>query len=160
MAFNSECTLQLFDVGKKDAVMQRFSVLTIVCSFLAVGFLSGCGDADSGLAIQGEYVDNYDTAHAITETTWTAGESVYLISQFSNDTQMVIAQNDSANEWNADLWSRFDWTENADGLWVCQTAYDAASEEDAMAVTAADATDPANGGCSSFAWSKLEVAGE
>ena len=139
--------------------MQRFSVLAIVCSFLAVGLLSGCGE-DSGLAIQGEYVDNFDTAHVITESTWTSGESIYQISQFSNDTQMVIAQNDSGNEWNADLWSRFDWTENADGLWVCQTAYDAASGEAGMNTAAADATDPANGGCSSFAWSKLDTAGE
>ena len=140
--------------------MQHFSCLVIVLSFVNLGVLSGCGDVQTGLEIQGQYIDNYETSHEITESTWTMGDSVYLISQFSNDTKMVIAQNDSANEWNAELWSRFDWTENSDGLWYCQSAYDAASEEAAMNTAAADTTDPANGGCNSFEWTKMEVAGE
>ena len=121
--------------------------------------MSGCGD-EAGLAIQGQYVDVYETSHEITESTWTQGESVFQISQFSNDTKMVIAQNDSGNEYNPNLWSRFDWTENADGLWYCQTAYDAATEEDAMNTAAADPSDPATTGCSSFPWTMLNAAGE
>ena len=73
---------------------------------------------------------------------------------------MLVAQNDSGNEWSADLWSRFDWTENEAGLWYCQTAYGAESEEAAMMTEAPDATDPANSGCGSFSWSKLELAGD
>jgi hypothetical protein len=147
--------------GEKDAVMQRFSVLAIVCSVLAVGFLSGCGDdTSSDLAILGQYVDNYDTNHEITNEMWTSGESGFMITQFSNESQMLIAQNSSENEWSANLWSRFDWTEDSDGLWICQTAYDAESEEAAMNIAAADATDPANTGCSSFSWTKLVAAGE
>ena len=139
--------------------MQRFSTWMMVCSLAVAGMVTGCGDSESGLAIMGEYVDQYATSHVITETTWTQGESVYQISQFSNDAQMVIAQNGSENEWNAELWSRFDWTENTDGLWYCQTAYDAASAEDAMNTAAADATDPATSGCNTFAWTKMD-AGE
>ena len=146
--------------GEKDAVMQRFSVLAIVCSVLAVGFLSGCGDAESGLSFQGQYADEYGTAHEITETTWTAGDSSYQITQFSNETQMIIAQNDSGNEYNPDMWSRFDWAENDDGLWICQTAFNAESGEDALNTAAPDSGDPATSGCGTFKWTKMVSAGE
>jgi len=147
-------------IWEKDAVMQRFSSFVIVLSFLGAGFLSACGDAGSELAIQGLYVDNYETAHEIDNETWSIGTSSFLITQFSNVTQMVIAQNDSQNEWSAEQWSRFDWTENSDGLWICQTTYDSETEEAAINTAAADTTDPALGGCGTFAWTKLDVSGE
>ena len=121
----------------------------------------GCGSfswskVDEALSIRGEFVDNYGTDHMITQSTWVSGSSIFAITYLSNDDQMLVAQNDSGNAWSADLWSRFDWTENEDGLWYCQTAYGAESEEAAMNTEAADASDPANGGCSGFSWSKLE----
>jgi hypothetical protein len=112
--------------------------------------------SDIELSIQGEYVDNYGTDHMITQSTWVSGSSMFAITYVSNEDQMLVAQNDSGNGYYPDLWSRFDWTENEDGLWYCQTAYGAESEEAAMNTEAADASDPANSGCSGFSWSKLE----
>ena len=107
----------------------------------------------------GEYIDNYDTRHTITYNSWTQGEgdsaSLFHISQYDNDAMWMVAQNNSENAWNSDLWSRFDWTWHEGELWYCQTTYDAATEDDALATAAADATDPANGGCNGFSWSKL-----
>jgi hypothetical protein len=141
--------------------MNCSSSFVLISSMMIALTLSACGDSSgSDLAILGEYVDNYETNHEITNEMWTSGESTFTITQFSNETQMVIAQNSSENEWSADLWSRFDWTENAEGLWICQTTYDSDTEEAAMNTLAADVTDPANSGCSSFAWTKLEVVGE
>lgn len=140
----------------------RNSSLVLILSVVGALALSACGDsASSDLAIQGQYVDSFGNNHEITQDTWTNGDSTFAITQFSNDTQMVIAQNGSANEYNPDQWSRFDWTENADGLWYCQSAYGADTEEAAMNTAAADATDPATTGCGgTFEWTKMEGAGE
>ena len=87
------------------------------------------------------------------DASWT---SIYHISQYDNDFGVVIAQNDSANIWYPDLWSRFDWHFDATGgLWYCQTAYDAADETAAVDTPAATSNDPAAGGCSGFAWSAM-----
>ena len=70
-----------------------------------------------------------------------------------------MGQNDAANTYNPGLYSRYDWTTDDSGqLWFCTTAYDAATEEDALNATAPDASDPATGGCSSFPWSSLTPA--
>ena len=56
----------------------------------------------------------------------------------------------------ADKWSRFDIASDADGgLYYCQIAYAAETEEDAMAVSA-DANDLA-AGCNGFGWSEIRV---
>ena len=87
------------------------------------------------------------------------GSSVVHISQFSNDTGFAIGQNDSVSSYNPDKWSRFDWTVDGAGtLWFCTTAYDAETEAEALATSAADATDPATDGCWSFPWSSLTPA--
>ncbi|MEC9073351.1 MAG: hypothetical protein VX938_13255, partial [Myxococcota bacterium] len=68
----------------------------------------------------------------------------------------LVAQNDSTNEYNPDLWSRFQWTSTEDGQhYYCQVAFDAADEATAWALDSADETDPAAGGCGGFPWTTL-----
>ncbi len=111
------------------------------------------------LALVGEYIDNWDTRNTVEYNAWTMGEgdgaSLFHISQYDNDAMWLVAQNDSNNAWSADLWSRFDWTWYEGELWYCQTAYGAATETDAVATAAADATDPATTGCGNYPWTKL-----
>ena len=108
------------------------------------------------LSIVGTWDDGYGGTYEITSETITNWGSVYHITQYSNDGMYIIAENDENNGYNPSLWSRFDWTLDAESnLYLCQTAYDAASEEDALAVEAADATDPVNSGCGGFSWSAL-----
>jgi hypothetical protein len=119
----------------------------------------GAGGAGSGLAIVGSYVDNYQSTHVITDSTWTLGfegstPSVFYINIVSNPDQYLIAQNDAANQFFASLWSRFDWTQDQGILYYCQTTYDAATEEAALATPRANVDDLTTG-CSSFAWSIL-----
>jgi hypothetical protein len=119
----------------------------------------GAGGAGSGLAIVGSYVDDYQSTHVITDTTWTLGfegatPSVFHITMVSNPNQYLIAQNDAANQFSPSLWSRFDWTQSQGSLYYCQTTYDAATEEAALATPRAN-VDDLNKGCASFAWSKL-----
>ena len=115
--------------------------------------------ATADIEIAGTYTDNFGGGHVIDDTSWTQtgfGTSVFHISQYDNDSNFAIAQNDAANEYNPSLFSRFDWTTDSSGqLWFCQTAYDAATAADALATAAADTTDPATAGCGGFSWTML-----
>ncbi|MDP6931977.1 MAG: hypothetical protein QGG40_03635, partial [Myxococcota bacterium] len=123
-------------------------------------------DTDPGgpLAILGTWVDGV-YAHSISETEWVVTlasapypSSTYHISQYSNDSGTVIAENDSTNGTNPGSWSRFDWADvDADTIWVCHTASDGSTEADAESTTAADSADPATGGCSGDAWTELTI---
>jgi hypothetical protein len=110
------------------------------------------------LAIVGVYIDSWGTDHDIGEATWTqaAGSTVFHITQYDNAEAWVVAENDAANDWNAGLWSRFDWTWDGDGrLWYCQVAYDATSEDAALTAAAPDPSDPGASGCGGFSWTEL-----
>jgi len=119
-------------------------------------------DADTDpdpLEIIGEYDDAWGTAHLITADSWSqeygGSVSLFAIDSYDNDGDYLVAQNDEANDWSPGLWSRFDWTDFSGDLYFCQTAYDAASADDALATPAADATDPTTSGCGGFSWSQL-----
>ena len=60
------------------------------------------------LTLAGSYVDNWGTEHTIDNDLWIQGSSAFQIISYDNETGTIIAQNDSANEYNPDLWSRFD----------------------------------------------------
>jgi hypothetical protein len=112
-------------------------------------------------SIEGSYLDNYGDHIEITADTFilgTAGDptsSVFHFVQVDNANSFAIAQNDAANSYNANQWSRFDWAKDSDQvLWYCQTVYGAASAEQALQTPAADAHN-LDTGCSGFAWSKL-----
>ena len=106
------------------------------------------------LEIAGSYVDDWGIQHEVTDATWTMDESVFHVSSYSNDEEFLVAQNDAGNQWNPDLWSRFDWTWDGQDLYYCQIAYDAVTEQDAAGNTGADRSDLA-AGCGGFGWSRL-----
>ena len=130
---------------------------------------SGCGSSpwtklSPALEIAGKYIDNYKSSHVISSFEWINESLVYNISQYDNEQGFIIAQNDNGNEWNPKKWSRFDYTEKDGVLYYCQTAYDAETEEAALATPAPDKTDPATSGCGSSPWTELkaplEIAGK
>jgi hypothetical protein len=128
-----------------------------VITTLTLGACDGGSDTDTGdqgLEIVGEYVDNFMSAHVITETEWTFDGSIYAIVEYDNDAGYLLAQNDEANTYNPGLFSRFDWTWSGDQLYYCQTAYDAASLELARMSGGAD-PDDLDMGCGMFPWSNL-----
>ena len=131
---------------------------------LLMGFIlttAGCAsdDTQAPLSIIGVYTDGWGGEHTITADDWTIGytgsdPSVFAILSFDNTDKYVIAQNDVANTYSPELFSRFDWTEPDGALYYCQTAYAAETEQAAMDTVAADATDLTTG-CGSFPWSEL-----
>ena len=122
--------------------------------------MTGCGGfpwsrLHARLEITGAWIDDWGYDHDITQDTWSTAGSVFHITQVDNEAMFLVAHNDPANAWSPGLWSRFDWTWDAQGeLYYCQIAYDAADEETAAANTAADRADLATG-CSGFGWSHL-----
>ena len=118
---------------------------------------TGENSADA-LAITGEYIDGWGGKHTITDTTWTSGDSVFNISTFDNDLMFLAAQNDRANEYNPEMWSRFDWHYGTEReLYYCQIAFDAVDESSAIGTDRADDRDLETG-CGGFAWSTLSPA--
>ena len=120
-------------------------------------------DTDTGmpesLEIAGSWTDDFGSEHEIDEVTWTQtypGYPPYLfhVASWDNAGGWLVAQNDSANGYSADLWSRFDWTWQGTDLYFCQSAFDAASEAAAEAAPAADAGD-LGAGCGGFPWTGL-----
>lgn len=106
--------------------------------------------------LTGDFVDSWGTPHNISAFTWLMDTSLFHIGAYSNEEDWAVAQNDATNEYNPELYSKFEWTNNADGAWFyCQSAYDAATMEDAMAASA-DNTD-LEAGCGGFGWSELTV---
>ena len=108
------------------------------------------------IALLGSWVDNWGASHEVSNETWTSGASAFAITQYDNDEAFLIAQNDADNAWNPELWSRIDWAWSEGDLMVCQTAYDKATEEEALATPAADSTDAA-AGCGGFSWTLLRA---
>ena len=118
-------------------------------------------DTDLDIEIAGSWLDGYGSDHIVSNTEWSSygGGSVVHLSQYDNDANFAVGQNDAANEYNPSLFSRYDWFEDTTGqLWYCTTAYDAATEEDAANTAAPSTADPATTGCGSFPWSTLDPA--
>ena len=108
------------------------------------------------LEIAGEYTDNYGGTQIIGPSIWDQGAFMgkFNISSWNNDSNYLVAQNDSDNEYNADLYSRFDWTIDGTDTYFCQTVYDKETAQDAIDATPADSED-LDAGCGGFSWNKL-----
>ena len=116
------------------------------------------GLPDDAMPLVGEWVDHWEGHHAISNEGWSMGESQFHLTAVDATEGWAVAQNDTDNVWNPDLWSRFDWTEaDHNGWWFCQTAFDADTEDEALATAAADPSDPSSAGCGGFAWTRLYV---
>lgn len=110
--------------------------------------------------IVGNYIDNWDITHAITETTWTqdsdTGVRTWLFTAVDNEADFLVAQNGPDNEMYPGLWSRFDWTvTDGDRLWICQDVFSANTEEDALNAPSPPRDDPENTGCGDWGWTEL-----
>ena len=110
--------------------------------------------------LDGDFVDNNGQPHTINAFLWVMGTapSLFHIAEYSNDDNYALAQNDAANESNSGLYSKFEWTTNAEGaLFYCQSTEDASSMEDAKDPSA-DKAD-LESGCVGFSWSEMTPTG-
>jgi hypothetical protein len=127
--------------------------MTFGCSDSDTAPEDGTGEAEP--EIVGSYVDSFMGTHEVTADTWTmAGMGVFHIETWNNDADYLVAQNDTMNEFNPDLWSRMDWTEADGQLYFCQSVFDAETAEAAEMAEGADASD-LTAGCAGFEWTQL-----
>ena len=132
--------------------------------FLITGLLISCSDDDSSekettaatIEIKGEYTDDFGGTHTITATLWeqgySTGSSKFKIVKIDNENNLALALNDSANGYNPDKYSRFNWATSSDGsLYYCQSVFDSETADAAEATTAPDASNPTSTGCGGFA---------
>jgi len=113
------------------------------------------------LSISGSYSDEYNTSHVISAELWTITyegmePGLFHITKIDEELSYLIAQNDAQNDYAPEAWSRFDWLVNGEELWYCQSAYEAASAEEAEA-SVADPSDPSMSGCGGFPWTLLSA---
>ncbi len=121
-------------------------------------------DKPVGIALAGAWTDAWGTAHDITSGLWRqtydGSLSSFEILIWDNGSSAgspgwAIARNSDANQFSPGLFSRFDWTTKDGTTYFCNTAWDKATSDEAIAVQAADASDPANSGCGGFGWTGL-----
>ena len=109
------------------------------------------------LEVIGSYTDSWGGTLEVTAETITDGYgNSFHISAFDNEGNWLVAQNDAANEYFPELWSLFDWTEDAGQLYYCQSMFDAATADDAQNGTHANVSD-LQAGCGGFGWTALTV---
>jgi hypothetical protein len=114
---------------------------------------------DQGLPILGTFTDEFGTTHEIDEARWVQTFPGYDPMAFDiagwDPAGWLVAQNDAANAFDPEMWSRFQWLDAADGhLYYCQTEFAAPTRQDAEASASADPTD-LDAGCGGFSWTDL-----
>ena len=122
--------------GGLDAPICLTWELTYACNLACVHCLSSSGRRDP---------DELTTAEAMSVVDQLAALQVFYVNmgggepmlrrdffdivEYSNADEWAVAQNGSDNEYNPDLWSRFDWTWNDGQFWFCQTVFDGATDD-------------------------------
>ena len=112
------------------------------------------GGSTGAIEVAGSWDDNWGTSAEITASVWGA----YALISFDNDANWAVTQAAADDEWNPSQFSKTVWTEPAaDGsFWTCTVAFGLATEDEALAAAdTSDASDPATGGCSDFAWTRM-----
>ncbi len=137
-----------------------WSSLVKVCFVVGVSLgLAACGaDDEDDIEIAGDWGDNYDTSHVVTNTTWSMGQSVLTIATFDNSTNTAVAQSPEDDQYSPNLFSKIVWTEIDNGVfYFCTVAFKKDTQEEAEAAEdTSDSSDPDNGGCGGgYAWTKM-----
>jgi hypothetical protein len=108
--------------------------------------------------IRGSFVDDYQVAHVITDSTWTLGSRDRYHIVVSNDSaQYLVARNDRGNTSDPGKWTRIDWMvlPMPPYEWAfCLIEYTAESRALAEANTGADREHPRSG-CNGFPFSRM-----
>jgi hypothetical protein len=104
------------------------------------------------IELVGRWASNFDESLEITAERW--GSSTIV--EHDAATRSAILQAPADDPWNPSKFSRVVWTApDGDGFWSCTIDFGLATAGEARASTKqADASDPATGGCGSFAWTR------
>lgn len=111
-----------------------------------------------GLAIVGDYEDSIGDFHQITEEAWSNPTGLFHITQYDNFQRLIIAQNDSGNQFNANKFSKFEWMyDDGRQLMYCQSVLEATSAQEALESPGADSQNM-SAGCNGQSWRAIKEA--
>ena len=145
--------------------MKHFLILSL--------FFFGCGTQDiqgvknkvtENWILNGEkevnFVDDYGIRYTIDVTNWTQHpQNKYHIIEWNFDENYLLAQNDSANFDEKNLYTRIDFMQFKDMepfIWgYCLTAFDAKSIDSLSMLTNADRDNPKEG-CNGYPFSRMK----
>ena len=128
--------------------------------------LTGCGEAmedspdgeQTPIEVRGTYETQFDTTETITESSWQDADIV----DWENDTNWAITHNPDDAEHNPDTYAKIAWTEpDAEGVfYYCSVAFGLETAEKARTTDkTADDSNPEEGGCGNFPWTKMTPTG-
>lgn len=132
----------------------------LLFTFVTLAALAACGDdepsdGNGALEIIGTYDNSFDGRETITETEWDTGFSVLDIVAFDNADNTLITRGGPMD------FSRIAWTEPDGGgsFFYCFETFMEPSADAARTSTAtSDASNPSQGGCGMFPWTRLDPA--
>jgi hypothetical protein len=124
---------------------------------LSTLILAACGGVDAP-DLAGTWTDDFGTGYVVDEASVQISYegspvAIFHIEEVDNDAGFLLAQNDAANEYFPELYSRFDWAEDGGATYLCQSAFDGETLDEARGGSA-DASD-FEAGCGGFPWSML-----
>jgi hypothetical protein len=107
-----------------------------------------CWGSCENPAIAGRYTDNFGGYQIINQDTWNSTGMIFNLCFVENGAKELYAQNAGTNPYNPWLYSRFEWTTDAQhNLWYCQQVYNANSLEEAEEAPRANPSNPSVDGC-------------
>lgn len=134
----------------------------LILLFTSVTLCVGCTSDNQKVPeyLTGSFKDDYNIEYELTEKVfYQKPETSFHILKWNIDDQYFIAQNDSLNSYDANLYSRIDWIkfENmAIYEWgFCLSAYDAPTADSAESVKLVDNTNPKTG-CNGYPFSRMK----
>jgi hypothetical protein len=115
--------------------------------------------ADAALALPIEIAGTWMSNFGFTETISSDAWGVTAVIKYDNSQNVAITQSPPDDMFNPDKFNKIVWTEIAgDQFYYCYVDYGRDTAEDAENTTnTADATDPENGGCGGFAWTRMNA---
>lgn len=144
----------------------RLNVLSVLSALLVPFALTACDPAGprdddkkddetpTGFELAGAWRNEFGGVEVIDEERWNDDAVV----SFDSKANVAITQTSEDSEWSPGKFNRVVWTEPKDGVaYTCTIEFGLDTKEDAEASTkVADATNPAEGGCADFPWTKIE----
>jgi len=133
--------------------------LFLIASMLLFTFCSSSENEIPDYLI-GEFQDDYNIEYQLSKNSFTLKpNNVFHIVEWNIDDRYFIAQNDSLNSYDANLYSRIDWMKLDDMKpfkWAfCLSAYKAVSADSARSVQIADRSNPKTG-CNGYPFSRMK----
>jgi hypothetical protein len=130
-------------------------------SLILVGLFVNCSDKETVVPefLIGQFTDDYNIEYELTEDLFILKpNNKFHILTWNTEEMYFIAQNDSSNAYDPNLYSKIDWVkfdEMEPFIWgFCISAYNAPTADSAKAVDIADRSAPKTG-CNGYPFSRM-----